>query len=477
MMEQRLNPELLCSICLDKFKHPKLLPCRHTFCTRCLIGYLAKTHDTNEESTLKCPLCRSLTYVGPEGVAGLLTNFYVDVEKKTSNDDKKTRLCKSCSKEIIDRMECEHCGIVFCEQCSPKHNQEVRKARRRFFMSDTSPWELNPFLASGFESDSSTSSLSSLNSNQGNVNLPFGLQSSLCPIRTKFVVSLSSSFRLSSNIPGQIKKIIPVSENTCWLISTDCTNISLYNTDGRKLESVHIGEYIGGICQIKSGILFILPNSRRVGFFENREISTIVRTSTFKPIDVASFQDGRFVVVGADDTDHKDEGRIRIYSLDGQILEDFVKQYFNPYSVSVNNSCRTIYISNLRNNSVEIFTDNGAEVAKYKGGQRRQRRRSLFRSLSDSNEEHFMPLDLYSNLCDFVIVIDGSTCMLHVFDLDGNFMGPILADYSEIFEEPNCVAFDRFGQLWVGNFSGGTVKVFLVENYVNTFRDSSDDEF
>ena len=43
-----------CSICLDKFKHPRNLDCGHTFCTTCL--HMIKINDE-----IVCPLCRKIT--------------------------------------------------------------------------------------------------------------------------------------------------------------------------------------------------------------------------------------------------------------------------------------------------------------------------------------------------------------------------------------------------------------------------------
>ena len=43
-----------CSICLDKFKHPRNLDCGHTFCTTCL-------HMIKINNEIVCPLCRKIT--------------------------------------------------------------------------------------------------------------------------------------------------------------------------------------------------------------------------------------------------------------------------------------------------------------------------------------------------------------------------------------------------------------------------------
>ena len=44
-----------CTVCLDSFKEPKVLPCCHTFCRSCLEGILKRS---TRQTTLMCPHCR-----------------------------------------------------------------------------------------------------------------------------------------------------------------------------------------------------------------------------------------------------------------------------------------------------------------------------------------------------------------------------------------------------------------------------------
>ena len=45
---------LTCPVCLDRYKAPKLLPCQHTFCKKCLID-LKNNENSNQ---ISCPMCR-----------------------------------------------------------------------------------------------------------------------------------------------------------------------------------------------------------------------------------------------------------------------------------------------------------------------------------------------------------------------------------------------------------------------------------
>uniref|UniRef100_A0AAR2K4T6 RING-type E3 ubiquitin transferase n=1 Tax=Pygocentrus nattereri TaxID=42514 RepID=A0AAR2K4T6_PYGNA len=63
---------LICSICLDRYDNPKVLPCLHTFCERCLQNYIP-AHSL----TLSCPVCRQTSILPEKGVAALQSNFFI----------------------------------------------------------------------------------------------------------------------------------------------------------------------------------------------------------------------------------------------------------------------------------------------------------------------------------------------------------------------------------------------------------------
>uniref|UniRef100_A0AAQ4NR16 RING-type E3 ubiquitin transferase n=1 Tax=Gasterosteus aculeatus aculeatus TaxID=481459 RepID=A0AAQ4NR16_GASAC len=63
---------LICSICLDRYENPKVLPCLHTFCERCLQNYIPP-----HSLTLSCPVCRQTSILPEKGVAALQNNFFI----------------------------------------------------------------------------------------------------------------------------------------------------------------------------------------------------------------------------------------------------------------------------------------------------------------------------------------------------------------------------------------------------------------
>ena len=67
---EAIEEEFLCSICMNVFRNPKLLPCRHMFCQSCLTNWITNAqaleieHSDNDDQLfmlgfISCPACRS----------------------------------------------------------------------------------------------------------------------------------------------------------------------------------------------------------------------------------------------------------------------------------------------------------------------------------------------------------------------------------------------------------------------------------
>jgi hypothetical protein len=53
-LRYKFEEHLTCSVCLEPFKDPKVLPCLHSYCHVCIVK-LAKNANSN---TINCPECR-----------------------------------------------------------------------------------------------------------------------------------------------------------------------------------------------------------------------------------------------------------------------------------------------------------------------------------------------------------------------------------------------------------------------------------
>ncbi|XP_078584338.1 E3 ubiquitin-protein ligase TRIM63-like [Branchiostoma floridae x Branchiostoma japonicum] len=120
-MEEQIEQELTCSICLELFTRPKMLPCQHTFCQDCLQDIARKTRP------FQCPNCRQKIVLPEKGAAGFPNNNLVgnlcDTLRKRMKEKDKGRQqnhpkvkCSSHSSKDID-LYCNRCKVPVCFEC------------------------------------------------------------------------------------------------------------------------------------------------------------------------------------------------------------------------------------------------------------------------------------------------------------------------------------------------------------------------
>ena len=120
---KKIDSKLECSICLDNFKQPKLLPCFHIFCkSPCLERLVVQDH---EGKSLHCPTCRHLVRLPDNGVAGLRTDFHIDhlfEIRESLNKAKESRKtsCEKCKKFPATGF-CRDCRKFVCDKCTEIH--------------------------------------------------------------------------------------------------------------------------------------------------------------------------------------------------------------------------------------------------------------------------------------------------------------------------------------------------------------------
>ncbi|XP_070549329.1 tripartite motif-containing protein 2-like [Ptychodera flava] len=126
---QEINEDFLtCTICIERYERPKILPCHHVFCEKCLIRVVKKS-----DGYFDCPTCRMPCKLPDDGIEGLENNIFMNslLEKmqKTpteSNESEENHIkCEICEDGDVTHI-CLDCQLQkFCEQCAKMH----RKAR------------------------------------------------------------------------------------------------------------------------------------------------------------------------------------------------------------------------------------------------------------------------------------------------------------------------------------------------------------
>ncbi|XP_019613525.1 PREDICTED: tripartite motif-containing protein 3-like [Branchiostoma belcheri] len=114
--------ELSCSICLELFTRPKVLPCGHIFCQDCLQDLASR------QLPLLCPICRLQVRPPPQGVAGLPDSHIIASlcerlqQQATLSEETREQQAQSASRCSFHPSEelkvyCTQCQVRVCDQC------------------------------------------------------------------------------------------------------------------------------------------------------------------------------------------------------------------------------------------------------------------------------------------------------------------------------------------------------------------------
>ena len=118
---EKLKNKLECTICLTDYTDPKLLPCFHVFCKKCLEPLVIQDHDG---LSLQCPICRHSTKLPPKGVAGLQSDFHVEhlFEIRDAFEKANKARCENCEDDNATGF-CRDCGEFICDACTTLHRK------------------------------------------------------------------------------------------------------------------------------------------------------------------------------------------------------------------------------------------------------------------------------------------------------------------------------------------------------------------
>ncbi|XP_066300817.1 uncharacterized protein [Branchiostoma lanceolatum] len=117
----QIGEELSCSICLELFTRPKVLPCQHTFCQDCLQDHASR------RVPLQCPNCRQQVRLPPQGVAGLPDNLMAanmcerlqnqaTLSGETREQPQSGNRCSFHPSEEV-KLYCKQCNVPVCTEC------------------------------------------------------------------------------------------------------------------------------------------------------------------------------------------------------------------------------------------------------------------------------------------------------------------------------------------------------------------------
>ncbi|XP_013774819.1 tripartite motif-containing protein 45-like isoform X2 [Limulus polyphemus] len=169
------QPQLTCGVCHRRYHDPRLLPCLHTFCTRCLstlepfeserddvlkyslnsfsrlMSHGASEYESKKSSfsslltldrsssqgsslsrgvQVLCPSCNSIVDVTRDGVQGLTPNYLLR-RKITKNEvqvTSKSTSCDMCTAVAEAVSYCQDCTVRLCSFCAEAHRRQKQSA-------------------------------------------------------------------------------------------------------------------------------------------------------------------------------------------------------------------------------------------------------------------------------------------------------------------------------------------------------------
>ena len=123
-----------CPICTEVYTDPRVLPCVHTYCLKCIREWSKDKHPGDE---LACPLCRKEFSLPSNGVEGLPKNFFVnnflEMKELMSSVESKKSGCEVCSgggggsdgatETKMAAVYCVECKQKLCHDCEDYHKK------------------------------------------------------------------------------------------------------------------------------------------------------------------------------------------------------------------------------------------------------------------------------------------------------------------------------------------------------------------
>ncbi|XP_078584675.1 E3 ubiquitin-protein ligase TRIM32-like [Branchiostoma floridae x Branchiostoma japonicum] len=129
-LREQIREELTCSICLELFSRPKILPCQHTFCQDCIQFHALV------QIPFQCPVCRQQVRLTPKEVPGMqdsriVANLCERLKKQETlpgevreQHQSKNRCSLHSSREL--KLYCKQCQMPVCELCLEETHENHR---------------------------------------------------------------------------------------------------------------------------------------------------------------------------------------------------------------------------------------------------------------------------------------------------------------------------------------------------------------
>ena len=120
---EQLEKEITCGICQEHYTEPKLLPCFHYFCEKCILRLV---QEAGPAKPISCPECRFEVTLTEQKVGELKAAFFI-TRLKTNilavSQGKREVKCDLCVLGNKAEAYCPQCTINICSSCIDRHKE------------------------------------------------------------------------------------------------------------------------------------------------------------------------------------------------------------------------------------------------------------------------------------------------------------------------------------------------------------------
>lgn len=125
-IQKKVKEVITCCICTNTYDDPRLLPCFHTFCMRCLVE-TAKHSDKYSGDIMPCPICREDVSITEEGFSKLPKNFFM--HELMEFEIQAPLAVKTDADEIINRIKDDVKTLSVCSSNAAAKKQVLEQQK------------------------------------------------------------------------------------------------------------------------------------------------------------------------------------------------------------------------------------------------------------------------------------------------------------------------------------------------------------
>ena len=122
---EELESEITCPICQEHYTEPKVLPCLHYYCKKCIFKLVLRTQSGKH---FHCPECRCEATLPEGGVDNLKTAFFANRLKSKVTTLQRAHgkvevKCEYCTASSNAEAFCRQCSCFICNECVQLHSK------------------------------------------------------------------------------------------------------------------------------------------------------------------------------------------------------------------------------------------------------------------------------------------------------------------------------------------------------------------